>query len=85
MKKLVSIEEAGVSLKTVPQGAATSCWAAVSPELNGKGGLYLEDCHIAEAGKGSDMMSGGYASHAYDTDGAKRLWTISNELLGTRF
>jgi len=35
--------EAGVSLKTIPQGAATSCWAAVSPELNGKGGFYLED------------------------------------------
>lgn len=82
---LALIEEAGVLLKTIPQGAATSCWAAVSPELNGKGGLYLEDCHIAEVGKGSDMMSGGYASHAYDADGARRLWTLSNELLGTSF
>ena len=80
---LALVEDAGVSMKTIPQGAATSCWAAVSPELNGKGGLYLEDCHIAEAG--SDMMNGGYASHAYDTDGAKRLWMLSNELLGTRF
>lgn len=33
--------------KTVEEGGATTAWAAVSPELNGKGGLYLEDCNIS--------------------------------------
>ncbi|MEM8638614.1 MAG: SDR family NAD(P)-dependent oxidoreductase [Cyanobacteria bacterium P01_G01_bin.54] len=70
--------------KTIPQGAATSCWAATSPELNGKTGRYLEDCHIAEPGDG-DAIDGGYAPHAYDTDGAKQLWELSNDLLGTAF
>ena len=70
--------------KTVPQGAATSCWAATSPDLNGKTGLYLEDCHISEPG-GEDMLNGGYVPHAYDADGAKQLWTLSNDLLGTEF
>jgi len=70
--------------KTVSQGAATSCWAATSPELNGKTGLYLEDCHISEPGSG-DAIDGGYAPYAYDTDGAKQLWTLSNDLLGTEF
>ena len=70
--------------KTIPQGAATSCWAATSPDLNGKTGLYLEDCHISEPGSG-DVLSGGYAPHAYDADGAKQLWKLSNDLLGTEF
>lgn len=70
--------------KTVPQGAATSCWAATSPDLSGKTGLYLEDCHISEPGAG-DVLDGGYAPHAYDADGAKQLWILSNDLLGTEF
>ena len=34
--------------KAAEQGAATSVWAAVGPELEGVGGLYLEDCNQAE-------------------------------------
>src|SRR5215217_1752576 len=34
-------------IKTVPQAAATSVWAATSPLLSGLGGVYLEDCEIA--------------------------------------
>ena len=33
--------------KTVEQGAATSVWAAVGRELDGLGGLYLENCQEA--------------------------------------
>ncbi|MBO9399948.1 SDR family NAD(P)-dependent oxidoreductase [Shimia sp. R9_3] len=70
-------------LKSIPQGAATSCWAATSPELNGKTGLYLEDCHISEPG--TDPMTGGRAPHAYAAESAVRLWDLSNGLLGTGF
>jgi len=41
-------EDAPMVWKTVEQGSATSVWAAVAPELEGKGGLYLEDCQIAK-------------------------------------
>ncbi|MET7676898.1 SDR family NAD(P)-dependent oxidoreductase, partial [Streptomyces seoulensis] len=34
--------------KTPEQGAATQVWAATSPRLDGLGGLYLEDCDVAE-------------------------------------
>ncbi len=37
----------GADFKTPAQGAATSLWAATSPLLDGRGGLYLEDCDIA--------------------------------------
>lgn len=33
--------------KTLPQGAATTVWAASSPLLDGRGGTYLEDCNVA--------------------------------------
>ena len=33
--------------KTIEAGAATSLWAATAPELADRGGLYLEDCHVA--------------------------------------
>jgi hypothetical protein len=33
--------------KTVAQGAATTMWAAVAPDLDGVGGQYLDDCAIA--------------------------------------
>ena len=35
--------------KSTEQGAATSIWAAVATELEGVGGLYLEDCAVAPA------------------------------------
>src|SRR6266478_3576448 len=34
-------------LKNIEQGAATTVWCAVSPQLNNKGGVYCEDCDIA--------------------------------------
>lgn len=35
-------------MKTVEQCAATQVWGATSPDLNGKGGAYLDDCHIGK-------------------------------------
>lgn len=70
--------------KTIPQGAATSCWAATTSDLNGKTGLYLEDCHISEPG-GEDIAKGGHVAHAYDAENARKLWDLSNELLKTNF
>jgi len=63
--------------KTVEQGAATTLYAAVSPDLEGRGGLYLEDCGIAGPTPGDG--SAGYAPWAMDRDEAARLWEWSLE------
>jgi NAD(P)-dependent dehydrogenase (short-subunit alcohol dehydrogenase family) len=74
----------GIKWKTVEQGAATSVWAATAPELEGRGGIYLEDCSVAVP-KTSDEQDGGIADYAVDPESAKRLWAMSEELLGESF
>lgn len=70
-------------MKSAAQGAATSVYAALDREMEGKGGLYLEDCDIAKATSGSEkVMRSGYATWAYDVDKAKRLWVESCKLVG---
>jgi NAD(P)-dependent dehydrogenase (short-subunit alcohol dehydrogenase family) len=70
--------------KTPEQGAATSVWGATAPELEGKGGLYLDDCQIASVRKSEDDPSG-YEAYARDAAAARRLWTVSEEHVGERF
>ena len=77
-------ESAGVQIKSVPQGAATSCWAATAPELADHGGAYLLDCQLAEPVTEENPRSG-YAPWAYDEEGAKRLFVESEKLTGVRF
>ncbi|MFW6694469.1 oxidoreductase [Streptomyces sp. MAR4 CNX-425] len=70
--------------KTPEQGAATQVWAATAPRLTGLGGVYCEDCEVAEpadAGGGREMRPG-VAAHATDPDEAARLWALSAELTG---
>lgn len=61
--------------KSVPQGAATQVWAAVGRELDGTGGLYLEDCNVAEPWQ--EGMRFGVKPYALDPDTARRLWDFS--------
>ncbi|MFF0868209.1 SDR family NAD(P)-dependent oxidoreductase [Nonomuraea sp. NPDC003560] len=65
--------------KSPEQGAATQVWAATSPQLDGMGGVYCEDCDIAEPADGS---GGGVHPHATDPEQAARLWRLSAELTG---
>jgi NAD(P)-dependent dehydrogenase (short-subunit alcohol dehydrogenase family) len=68
--------------KSVAEGAATTVWAAVAPELAGVGGRYLEDCAIAEPWPvDDDPPIGHYLPYALDPDHADRLWTLSEKLL----
>jgi len=48
------------------------------------GGLYLEDCHVAELQESGDIR-GGVRSYALDAEHAKALWAKSEELVGERF
>jgi NAD(P)-dependent dehydrogenase (short-subunit alcohol dehydrogenase family) len=73
--------------KSAEQGAATTVWAAVDRELEGKGGRYLEDCGVAgpasePTGAPSDMGFPGYAAWAYDEGKAGRLWRVSCGMVG---
>ncbi|POS78046.1 short-chain dehydrogenase [Diaporthe helianthi] len=68
--------------KSAPQGAATTIYAALSKEWEGRGGKYL--CNLVEQGP-AEMDSqdeSGHAPWAYDEDAAKQLWALSNKLVG---
>ncbi|WP_410645772.1 SDR family NAD(P)-dependent oxidoreductase [Amycolatopsis sp. lyj-346] len=67
--------------KTPEQGAATQVWAATSPQLDGLGGVYLEDCDIAEPAP-ADGTRTGVKDYAVDPVSAERLWAVSAELTG---
>jgi NAD(P)-dependent dehydrogenase (short-subunit alcohol dehydrogenase family) len=66
---------AAPGFKTIPQGAATSVWAATAPELEGRGGGYLADCTEATKPK----------TWALDPAAAQRLWAMSEKLVGETF
>jgi NAD(P)-dependent dehydrogenase (short-subunit alcohol dehydrogenase family) len=70
--------------KTIPQGAATSVWAGVVAPAEEVGGLYCEDCHVAEPMEGADIR-GGVRAYALDSDHAKALWAKSEEMVGESF
>jgi NAD(P)-dependent dehydrogenase (short-subunit alcohol dehydrogenase family) len=55
-------------LKSIPQGAATTIFAATAPELEGKTALYLADCNEAPSTREST-----------DDALAERLWTSSEK------
>jgi len=65
--------------KTPEQGAATQTWAATSPALAGMGGVYLQDCEVAEV---STDDAPGVRPYAVDQESARRLWTVSASLTG---
>ena len=60
--------------KTVEGGAATAVFAATSPAVDSQGGSYLADCAASEA-----------AAWATDPDAARRLWEVSEQLVGEQF
>jgi NAD(P)-dependent dehydrogenase (short-subunit alcohol dehydrogenase family) len=68
--------------KSPSQGAATSLWCATSPQLDGLGGLYCEDCDVAELVPADATDMGGVRAYAVDPDEAARLWALSAELTG---
>jgi NAD(P)-dependent dehydrogenase (short-subunit alcohol dehydrogenase family) len=72
--------------KTIPQGSATSVWAAVVAPAEAVGAHYCEDCHVAEVVSPSEhIMSGGVYGYALDPANAEALWVKSEEMVGERF
>jgi NAD(P)-dependent dehydrogenase (short-subunit alcohol dehydrogenase family) len=72
------------TFKTIPQGAATTVWAAVVADGDTVGGVYCEDCHVAQIEKGEGLRDG-VRPYALDPHRAKALWAKSEEMVGESF
>ena len=74
-------------LKSVPQGAATSVWAAVVADANDVGAKYCEDCHVGEIVTDPNLgaVSEGIRPYALDAERAKALWVKSEAMVDERF
>ncbi|MGE0044171.1 MAG: SDR family NAD(P)-dependent oxidoreductase [Hyphomonadaceae bacterium] len=70
--------------KTIPQGAATTVWAGFRAGADEVGGLYCEDCHVAESNS-DRAVRGGVQPYAIDPARADALWAKSEEWVGERF
>lgn len=69
--------------KSPQQGAATSVWCATSPQLDGIGGVYCENCDIARDLPSDDSKElHGVRPRATDPVAAGRLWQLSEQLTG---
>ena len=84
--------EVASKLKTTPQGAATTIWCATSAQLNNIGGVYCEDCDIAELDLGNiehrydePATLRGVKPYSVDAENARRLWKLSEQKTGIEF
>ncbi|HHH31178.1 MAG TPA: SDR family oxidoreductase [Polyangiaceae bacterium] len=60
-----------IALKSIPQGAATQCYVATHPSLEGVSGEYFSDCNVARSSAlGRDEALG------------DRLWQVTEEIIG---
>jgi NAD(P)-dependent dehydrogenase (short-subunit alcohol dehydrogenase family) len=75
---------APVSWKSIPQGAATSVWAACVADAESIGARYCEDCHVAEVVT-EPALRWGVRPYALDPQRARALWRKSEEWVGERF
>src|SRR6201996_3405161 len=72
--------------KTVPQGAATSVWAAFVAPAQDMAGRYCENCQVSEITEGLiSPVSPGVRGYALDPAHARALWTKSEQMVGERF
>ncbi len=74
-------EQAAQLFKTPEQGAATATWAATSPALEGRGGLYCEDCDVAPLATAASARYQHVRAHAVDAEAAAKLWTMSDAMI----
>ncbi|GGE39915.1 NAD(P)-dependent dehydrogenase (short-subunit alcohol dehydrogenase family) [Pedobacter psychrotolerans] len=84
--------EIQASLKTIPQGAATTVWVATTPLLNHIGGVYCEDADIAEllpedtsVQTNAKLHQSGVMAYSLNEYDAKRLWDLTEEMTGVKF
>ncbi len=71
--------------KTIPQGAATSCWAGVVAPADAVGAHYCEDCHVAQVVDDAAEVREGVRGYALNPEHAKALWAKSEAMVGETF
>lgn len=78
--ELSDLAKAG--FKTPAQGAGTMLWCATNPKLNDLGGLYCENCDVADMqSEGAMARFVGVAPWAVETEDASRLWSETEKML----
>jgi NAD(P)-dependent dehydrogenase (short-subunit alcohol dehydrogenase family) len=80
-QRIVQSNPGGFEWKSIPQGAATTVWAATAPEFADRGGVYCEDCHEAPVVDVTDAGTDGVLAYAVDPERAAALWDRSMVLL----
>jgi NAD(P)-dependent dehydrogenase (short-subunit alcohol dehydrogenase family) len=83
-----ALGEPPFEFKSIPQGAATSVWAAVVAPADEVGGRYCEDCHVGKvlsADQEVSAISEGVRAYALDPENAKALWKKSEQMVGETF
>jgi WW domain-containing oxidoreductase len=58
-----------IALKTIAEGAATQCYVAAHPRLEGVSGEYFSDCNVARS-----------SAHGRDDAMAERLWDVTEKI-----
>ncbi|MBY9065583.1 SDR family NAD(P)-dependent oxidoreductase [Hyphomonas sp. WL0036] len=74
-------ERVKASFKSPEEGASTTVWAATSPKLEGRGGVYCEDCDIAQAATPESQRYQHAREWITDEARAERLWAMSDTFL----
>jgi NAD(P)-dependent dehydrogenase (short-subunit alcohol dehydrogenase family) len=81
-----AIGEPPFQWRTVPQGAATSVWAAFVAPAGDVGGHYCADCQVSELTDGPTTLANpGVSPYALDPQRSKALWAKSEEMVRERF
>ena len=78
------LDEARNYMKSPEQGAATTVYAALSKEWEGRGGRYLEDCQEGERTDDPSPLAVGFHPRAYNEEGEKKLWRDSLRFVGIK-
>jgi NAD(P)-dependent dehydrogenase (short-subunit alcohol dehydrogenase family) len=74
--------------KSIPQGAATSVWAAIAAPADEIGGRYCENCHVGAVvphGVKLSPDSEGVRGYALDPASAEALWKKSERMVFESF
>ena len=88
------INDPSKGLKSLSQGASTTVWCAVSPQLDDIGGVYCENADVAELDILKDEAEGtiddtgmmkNVMPYTLEEGTANKLWILSEELTGVNF
>lgn len=72
--------------KTIPEGASTTLTAALDPRMDSLNGKYLSNCQPAVASETFSMTNTNTVNpFGQDKESAKKLWDLTNKLIGESF